>query len=119
MMVVSWRLTLVLLAVVPPVAIGAVIFGRKVKTLSKAFQDRLAEASATAEENLSNMRTVRCVHVKYDSVCFMSCRGTRSFHNEAKAKTQYAADIHRSYLVGSSLSLVYGVFNGGVSLVAQ
>ena len=59
MMVVSWRLTLVLLAVVPAVAIGAVVYGRRAKQYSKAFQDRLADAATTAEQNLSSMRTVR------------------------------------------------------------
>ena len=33
MFVLSWRLTLVLLAVVPPVAIGAVWYGRKVRAI--------------------------------------------------------------------------------------
>lgn len=40
---VSWKLTLVLLSVVPAVAIGAVFYGRKVKKLRKDFQDRLAD----------------------------------------------------------------------------
>jgi hypothetical protein len=34
------------------VAVGAVWYGRHLKDLSKQFQDRLAEASSTAEENL-------------------------------------------------------------------
>ena len=45
MLGVSWRLTLVLLSVVPAVAIGAVAYGRKVKVIRKEFQDRLADAS--------------------------------------------------------------------------
>ena len=55
----SWRLTLVLLSVVPPVAIGAVWYGKKVKALRKRYQDELAAASAVAEETFSNMRTVK------------------------------------------------------------
>ncbi|EDQ84876.1 uncharacterized protein MONBRDRAFT_34532, partial [Monosiga brevicollis MX1] len=53
----SWRLTLVLLSVVPPVVIGAVFYGKQVRNLRKKFQDELAKASANAEETFSNIRT--------------------------------------------------------------
>ena len=52
-------LTLLMLAVVPPVAIGAMFYGRKVRKLSKDVQDALAAASEVAEEAISGIRTVR------------------------------------------------------------
>jgi ATP-binding cassette subfamily B protein len=52
-------LTLLMLAVVPPVAVGAVVYGRRVRGLSKQVQDALAVSSEVAEENLSGIRTVR------------------------------------------------------------
>ena len=55
----SPRLTVVMLLVVPPVAIGAVAYGRKVRALARRYQDALAEASHVAEESLSAIRTVR------------------------------------------------------------
>lgn len=55
----SPKLTLVMLAVVPPVAIGAVIYGRRVRKLSKEVQDALAYSSEVAQESLSGVRTVR------------------------------------------------------------
>jgi ATP-binding cassette subfamily B protein len=55
----SPALTLVMLAVVPPVAMGAVIYGRRVRKLSKEVQDALAASSEVAEESLSGVRTVR------------------------------------------------------------
>jgi ABC transporter fused permease/ATP-binding protein len=57
--VTSPRLTAVMLLVVPPVAIGAVIYGRKVRALARRYQDALAEASHVAEESFSAIRTVR------------------------------------------------------------
>ncbi|MGC3996133.1 MAG: ABC transporter transmembrane domain-containing protein [Anaeromyxobacter sp.] len=59
LVVTSPRLTLLMLLVVPPVAIGAVVYGRKVRALARAYQDALAEASHVAEESLSSIRTVR------------------------------------------------------------
>jgi ABC transporter fused permease/ATP-binding protein len=55
----SWHLTLVMLAVVPPVALGAVAYGRRVRKLSREVQDSLARGSEVAEEVLSGIRTVR------------------------------------------------------------
>lgn len=55
----SPRLALAMLAVVPAIAVSAVIYGRRVRRLSKEVQDRLAMASAVAEECLSGLRTVR------------------------------------------------------------
>ncbi len=55
----SPRLTVVMLLVVPPVAIGAVWYGRKVRALARRYQDALADASHVAEESLSAVRTVR------------------------------------------------------------
>jgi ABC transporter fused permease/ATP-binding protein len=55
----SPTLTLLMLAVVPPVAVGAVAYGRRVRKLSKEVQDALAASSEVAEESLSGVRTVR------------------------------------------------------------
>ncbi|MBL0276947.1 MAG: ATP-binding cassette domain-containing protein [Anaeromyxobacter sp.] len=59
LVVTSPRLTLVMLAVVPAVAIGAVWYGRKIRKLAKAYQDALADSGHVAEESLSAIRTVR------------------------------------------------------------
>jgi ABC transporter fused permease/ATP-binding protein len=52
-------LTLLMLAVVPPIAFGAVLYGRRVRKLSRDVQDALAAANETAEEAISGIRTVR------------------------------------------------------------
>jgi ATP-binding cassette subfamily B protein len=55
----SPRLTLIMISVVPPVALGAVAYGRRVRKLSREVQDALARGSEVAEEALSGIRTVR------------------------------------------------------------
>ncbi|WP_434048931.1 MULTISPECIES: ABC transporter ATP-binding protein [Sorangium] len=59
LLVTSPRLTLLMLAVVPLVALGSVSYGRHVRELSRAVQDSLARAGEAAEEALSGIRTVR------------------------------------------------------------
>ena len=74
------------------------IIGRFLKDLRKKFQDKLAHASSTAEESISNMITVR------------------SFSNESKMVDQYSVDIDESYYLGRKLSVLIGVFMGVVSM---
>lgn len=55
----SWKLSLVLLIIIPPVAGMAYYFGRRIRALSKEFQTTLAESSIVAEETISGLRTVK------------------------------------------------------------
>ena len=71
--------------------------GKFAKRLREAFQSRLADASTTAEECISGLRTVR------------------SFAGEAKSADQYAEDVGRSYDVGKKLSAALG--NGLMSSI--
>jgi ATP-binding cassette subfamily B protein len=52
-------LTAVMLGVVPPIAFGAVAYGRRVRKLSRDTQDALARANEVAEETIAGVRTVR------------------------------------------------------------
>jgi ABC transporter fused permease/ATP-binding protein len=55
----SPKLAVVMLGVVPPIAILAVRYARKVRGLSRSVQDALAESTSVAEESLAGIRTVR------------------------------------------------------------
>lgn len=55
----SWRLSLLMLLLIPPIALSAAIFGRKIRAFAKEFQESLAQASVVAEETISNVRTVK------------------------------------------------------------
>jgi ATP-binding cassette subfamily B (MDR/TAP) protein 10 len=56
MFYISPHLALVGLATVPPLAVGAILFGRYIKRLSSKVQDSLAKATDVAEERFSNVR---------------------------------------------------------------
>ena len=76
-------LTLSMLLVIPPVAIGAALFGRRIRNFSRKAQDTLAEASIVAEETISGVRTVRSFaqeefeKKRYDVSLFSSLRAVR------------------------------------------
>jgi len=58
-LVMAWRLTLLMLAIVPVAVLGMVLLGRWVRRISRQAQDALAETSATAEEALAGVRIVK------------------------------------------------------------
>ena len=98
---VSWKLTLVMLSVVPLVAVGAIVYGKKIKLLSKATQEALAHATETAEESVSHIRTVK------------------SFNRESRQAALYSDKIQTTFLLGKRIAWLYGVFIGVISLVAM
>jgi subfamily B ATP-binding cassette protein MsbA len=59
MVVLNWRLSLIIFLVVPAVTGFAVYFGRKIRSLSRDIQDRLADTTAVAEEALAAIRVVK------------------------------------------------------------
>jgi ABC-type multidrug transport system fused ATPase/permease subunit len=93
----SWKLTLLMLAVVPSVAIGARMYGKRVKAISKATQQALAEATEVAEEGMSNVRTVR------------------AFDGEARQRELYGTKIEETLRMGVRSSLASGVFQGALT----
>lgn len=92
---VSWKLTLVILVLVPALAISARLYGRYAKALSKEVQQTLAEASQTAEEAMSNIRTVR------------------SFAMEARQEALFGSRVDVTQNMGVRAAAAAGLFSGG------
>lgn len=92
----SSRLTFVMLGIVPVVVLGAVLFSRVVRRLSKQTQDALARASEVAEESISNIRTVR------------------SFAREGGEIKRYEGRIAEAFELGRRMAKAYGMFMGAM-----
>jgi ATP-binding cassette subfamily B protein len=98
--VTSPRLTLVMLAVVPPIAFGAVTYGRRLRALSREVQDALAGASEVAEESLAGVRTVR------------------AFGAEQKEVARYGAAVERSFELAKRRIRLGSIFMAFASFLA-
>ena len=97
---VSWKLTLLMLAVVPVVGVLAAVYGHYLEKLSNKFQDALGKANTVAEEAISSVRTVR------------------SFNREYKTQEEYALRIEDSYQIGKKQALATGGFMGVTYLLS-
>ncbi|MEO1170721.1 MAG: ABC transporter transmembrane domain-containing protein, partial [Myxococcota bacterium] len=96
----SVQLTLVMLLAIPPIAISAMLFGKRIRRLSRAAQDALAESGEVAEETLSGIRTVR------------------AFAHESQEQDRYGVAVERSYDVARTRILNIAYFSSGASLFA-
>lgn len=97
----STRLTLLVLLVVPLVMAPILIFGRRVRRLSRASQDRVADLGAYLDETLHEIRTVQaCTHEAVDRLAF-GARVERAF-DTARSRIRV-----RALLVAAVILLVF------------
>jgi ATP-binding cassette subfamily B protein len=99
--VISWRLTLVMLSVLPLIIFGALAYGRFIRKYSKAVQDALARSNAVSEEAISSVRTVR------------------SFSKEDYECDRYEVEVKNSFDLAKTSTLATGLFIAIVGLVAS
>ena len=93
-------LTGLMLAVVPPIALGGVLYGRRVRKLSRDVQDALASANEVAEEAISGIRTVR------------------SFAAEGAESSRYSARTQNAYALAKKRVLAGASFMAAGSFAA-
>jgi subfamily B ATP-binding cassette protein MsbA len=92
------RLTLTALGVVPIVVGSAFYFGRRLRRITTGVQDRVAEATAVAEEAFSQIRTVQ------------------SFTQEPMERRRYAERVAAAVRAALVRANVRGVFFGVLTL---
>jgi ABC transporter fused permease/ATP-binding protein len=93
----SWKLTLLMLAVVPVVAFGAGFYGRKLRRLSTKVQDALAVSTGVAEECISGIRTVR------------------AFAREGYESQRYSIEIEKAFDIAKHRAFLGASFQGLIS----
>jgi ATP-binding cassette subfamily B protein len=98
--VTSWKLTLLMLAVVPAIALGAVMYGRRVRRLSRDVQDALGHAASVGEESLAGIRTVR------------------AFAAEKMEAARYADAVERSFVLAKKRSAMTAIVMGAAMMAA-
>ncbi|MCE3296900.1 MAG: multidrug transporter ATP-binding protein [Crocinitomicaceae bacterium] len=59
LMLISWKLSLIMLATVPVMAIVAVVFGKFIRRLAKVAQDETAKSNVVVEESLTGISNVK------------------------------------------------------------
>lgn len=99
LIVLSPRLSLTVLTFLPIVIVAAAFFGRRLRRVSTAFQDRLAEGNSIAEEAIASIRVVKW------------------FTAEEDIASRYDRDISASYRIAVRRARLRAVFVPTVTFV--
>ncbi|UTO28248.1 ABC transporter transmembrane domain-containing protein [Bartonella harrusi] len=101
MVITNAKLSALVLLAIPFVAIPLVVFGRRVRTRTRAAQDRVADANALATEQVSAIRTVQAFTAERRVATHFSQLIERAF------QTARASVILRSFFTGFAIFLVF------------
>lgn len=97
--VISYRLALVAISIVPVCILVIARYGFFVRRLSKQVQDKLAASSSVAEESLGAKRTLRSVA------------------GEPRAAASFGESVEESFALARRLGWAAGGFQGGVAFI--
>jgi ATP-binding cassette subfamily B protein len=99
--VTSWKLALFVLLGVPATLIPILLLGRRVRRLSRANQDRVADVSAYIDEAVHEIRTVQAyVHEDADRAAFAR-------HAEAAYEAGVARIGQKAFLISSVMLIAF------------
>jgi putative ABC transport system ATP-binding protein len=93
----SPKLTSIIFVMVPPIAIGAVLYGRSIRQLSRQIQKNLGTMVKIAEERLGNVKT------------------SQAFAGEVQEINRYNKQVRKIFALGRKESLVSGTFFASTS----
>lgn len=98
---ISWQLTSVMILMIPPLGIMAVVYGRKIRNLSRQLQTSVGGLTKVSEEQLGAVKTIQ------------------SYVGEKKEIHRYATEVRNVFNIGLKEALTSGVFFGSTGLVGN
>ena len=113
----NWRLTLIILVLMPPIIFVATFYGKRLKRLAAAAQDRQADAAVVLEEMLSGVRVVKSFgREQYEAGRYQQAIET-SFATTTEQARQRATFVPIISLLGFS-AIVILLWYGGRQVIA-
>lgn len=101
MCLVSLKLTGYLLLLGPPLALGAMLYGKKVRQISRKLQEEIGNLTKVAEESLSSTKTIQ------------------SFNGEASEVRNFSKQVRKVFNVGFLDAKYSGMFFGTTGFIGN
>lgn len=102
MLLTNFKLTVIVLVSVPFIIVPILIFGRRVRTLSRDSQDRVADVSTFVGESLQNIKTVQAFN--HQAVA----KGEFGTFTQQVFQTAVRRIRYRSILIAVAITLILG-----------
>lgn len=93
----SPKLTSIILVMVPPIALGAFVYGRTIRNLSRQIQKNVGILMKIAEERLGNIKT------------------SQAFAGEVQEMARYSKQVRKIFALGRRDAVVSGTFFASTS----
>ncbi|MER3482242.1 MAG: ABC transporter ATP-binding protein, partial [Meiothermus sp.] len=103
----NWKLSLLMLSIVPVVVLSAFYFGRLLRKVSKEFQDRVADANARAEEAIGGVRVVQS----------FTAEGLESRHYSELIGASFAVALRRARIRATFNPVVFFAMFSAIGIV--
>lgn len=97
----SWKLTCVMMILAPPLGAMALIYGRKIRNLSRQLQTSVGGLTKVAEEQLNATRTIQ------------------AYGGEKNEVRRYAKEVRNVFHIGMKEAVTSGLFFGSTGLVGN
>jgi ABC transporter fused permease/ATP-binding protein len=112
----NWKLTVTMLAIVPPIIVAVVYFGRKVRKVAREIQDDLAKSSAQVEEVVSSIQTVQSF-VREAREADTYDRNIAAVFDRSRQLISIRSSFMSGFTLATSLAIAAVVWIGGRAVV--
>ena len=114
--VIDVKLTLMMLAVVPPIVLAAIYFGGKLRVMSRRVQDELAKSSGHVQEAVGAIQTVQSfVREKHEAARYRS--GVEEAFERTMAMVRWRASFWASTTGATYIAIAVVIWLGGRAMI--
>ena len=111
------RLTGLMLAIVPPVVLATVYFGKAIRRMSKDVQDQLAKVSGTAQESLGAIQTVQAfVRERKEAARYQ--QGVEQAFERSLSLARWRASFFSTATAAGYIAVALVIWLGGRAMIA-
>jgi ABC transporter fused permease/ATP-binding protein len=114
--VIDVRLTLLMLAIVPPITLTTIYFGRRIRKMTRAVQDELAHVSGQVQESIGAIATVQSfVRESYEARRYRS--GVESAFRKTLTLVRWRSWFFATAMTAGYIGVAAVIWLGGRALI--
>jgi ABC transporter fused permease/ATP-binding protein len=116
LLVIDVKLTLLMLAIVPPITLATIYFGRRIRKMARAVQDALAKVSGAAQESIGAIATVQAfVRESYEAGRYRT--GVEQAFDQTLAMVRWRSWFMSTAMTAGYIGVTAVIWIGGRALI--